>query len=187
MKSMLSKCVSLAAALLLSACGTLSGHLGVPVGQETADYKVEWAGGVLAQIRPGNAAQSSYRSGFSVLLKTATSVESVKVERITNGQAEVVIDDRDAAANGNTWKNKQPAGARAYFHGKGIGGTTWVGQTAERDMTQSNAPWLYARGSTHEHYRITIRSTTGRQTVLEQPTFISESSKQTYRRALGIR
>ena len=187
MNSLFTKFLLCSAALLLSACGTVSGHLGIPLGQETADYKVEGAGGVLAQIAPKNAAQSTYRYGFTVLLKTAPSVASVKVERITNGRAEVVINDQHAATNSNAWQPKQPAGAQAYFHGKGVGGTTWVGQTAARDMTMANAPWLYEKGNTHEHYRITIRSTTGKQTVLEQPTITPESAKQVYRQLLGIR
>ncbi|MBF0804839.1 MULTISPECIES: hypothetical protein [Neisseria] len=178
---------SILAAASLCACASLAGSLGVPVGQENAEYKVEGAGGVVAQVKPGNAAESGYRYGFTVLLKQAPKVASVKVERISGGRAETVIDDSRNPTVKSSWQPQQPAGAQTYLSGKKPGSVTWVGQTAELDMTEKNAPWLYVSGNTRQHYRITIRDLAGRETVFEQPTIIPTQAKQVYRDMLNIK
>lgn len=166
--------------IMLSACSNMSGALGVPVGQETREYKVEGAGGVIAEVKKGDAAQSNYRYGFTILLKQAEKVRSVKIERISNGQAEIVLDDSLKGTEKGSWQAQQPLGARSYLHGSGVGSTTWVGQTAPRNLTQTQAPWLYQTGNTKQHYRITITDVQGRQTILQQPTFIPANLKNIY-------
>ena len=61
------------AAALLGACSTVGG---MPRGQQTADYKMEAAGGVQAEVGR-SAANSSYRYGFGIRLKNAPRVASV--------------------------------------------------------------------------------------------------------------
>lgn len=172
------------AACALAGCGTVAGSLGIPVGQENADYKVEGAGGVIGALKPGSAAESSYRYGFTVFLKKAPRVASVRIERVANGKSELVIDDSANPTTRTDWQPKQPAGARAYLHGKGAGNITWVGQSAPLNMTEAQAPWLYQSGNTRQHYRITIRGLDGKETVFEQPTMIPASAKQVYREIL---
>ena len=78
-----------AAAALLGACSTVGG---MPRGQQTADYKIEAAGEVQAEVGR-SAANSSYRYGFGIRLKNAPRVASVKIERTRGGELGVVFDD----------------------------------------------------------------------------------------------
>lgn len=167
--------------IALTACNSLSGTPNIPIGKETNEYKVTEAGGVWAELKTDSPAQSNYRYGFTILLKHAERVRSVKIERIENGRAETVIDD---SANGTTqpvWQPQQPDGTRSRLHGKGIGNTSWVGQTAEHNLTPAQSPWLYQSGDMQQHYRITITDMQGKQTVLHQPTMIPVKVKQLFR------
>ena len=162
------------AAALLGACSTVGG---MPRGQQTADYKMEAAGGVQAEVGR-SAANSSYRYGFGIRLKNAPRVASVKIERTRGGELGVVFDDsRHPTTATKAWQ-RHADGTRSYLYNNGDGSFDWIGQTAARKLTPQQAPWLYQAGTTHQQYRITIRDLQGRETVLVQDTAIPPEQKQ---------
>ncbi|OOS04219.1 hypothetical protein SAMN02745664_12028 [Moraxella cuniculi DSM 21768] len=171
--------------LLATGCSTLSNSvnsaLGVPVGQKTQDYVVSGAGGIIAGIAPKSAVNSTYRYGFSIDLKTAESVRSVKIERLNkDGSKTLIIDDSASSTRSNNWQKQQPNDAQSKLYGKGLGNVSWVGQSQSYNMTKEQASWLYQSGTTHETYLITITDNNGKVTELKQPTQIPAQAKSTY-------
>ena len=125
-----------AAAALLGACSTVGG---MPRGQQTADYKIEAAGGVQAEVGR-SAANSSYRYGFGIRLKNAPRVASVKIERTRGGELGVVFDDsRHPTTATKAWQ-RHADGTRSYLYNNGDGTFDWIGQTAARKLTPQQAP-----------------------------------------------
>ena len=122
-----------AAAALLGACSTVGG---MPRGQQTADYKIEAAGGVQAEVGR-SATNSSYRYGFGIRLKNAPRVASV------------FDDSRHPTTATKAWQ-RHADGTRSYLYNNGDGTFDWIGQTAARKLTPQQAPWLYQAGTTHQ-------------------------------------
>ncbi len=164
----------LAAAAWLGACSTVGG---MPVGRQTADYKMEVAGGVQAEVGR-SAAASNYRYGFGIRLKNAPRVASVKIERTRGSELGVVFDDSRSPTTATKAWQRHADGSRSYLYNNGDGTYDWIGQTAARRLTPEQAPWLYQSGNTHQQYRITIRDLQGRETVLVQDTVIPPAQKQ---------
>ncbi len=169
----------------LSSCSTTQSQLanlaGVPVGVETANYKVSGAGGIIASVAPKNAQKSTYRYGFTIDLKKATSVSSVRIERINKDNSRtLIIDDSAKGTKSGNWQTQSPNGARSYLWGKGLGNVNWVGQSPSYNMTETQAPWLYQSNNTKETYLITITDLQGKVSSLTQHTIIPKSAKASY-------
>lgn len=176
------------AAMTLGACSSGIGthtagnrnHVVLHQNYEDSNYKLGSAGAINAQVGK-NADESSYRYAFSIDLKTAEKVQSVRIERLNDKDvATLVIDDSQNGTKSGTWQAQSPQGTQSYLYGKGLGKVSWVGQSAPLDMTKANAPWLYQSGSTHERYRITITDKQGHKTSFIQGTQITDSAKRTY-------
>ncbi|PIE47480.1 MAG: hypothetical protein CSA42_03520 [Gammaproteobacteria bacterium] len=171
--------------LTLSSCSTTQNQIlnltGAPIGVETAKYKVSGAGGVIASVIPKNAQKSSYRYGFTIDLKKATSVSSVRIERINKDNSKtLIIDDSAKGTKSGSWQTQSPNDARSYLWGKGVGNVGWVGQSPSYNMTKSQAPWLYQSGNTKQTYLITITDLQGKVSTLTQHTIIPKNTKAVY-------
>lgn len=164
----------------------INATLGVPVGQKTDNYNVTGAGGIIAQVVPKDAEKSTYRYAFTIELKVAESVHSVKIERLNNdGTKTLIIDDSQNRTKFGSWQIQQPNNARSYLWGEGLGNVSWVGQSQSFNMTPAQAPWLYQNGNLYEKYVITIMDLNGKVTTLTQPTMIPQSIKTTYQQILN--
>ncbi|MFC3875255.1 hypothetical protein [Neisseria musculi] len=170
MKLMKTVFFSLITAVVLAACGSVPKESPARP-WSNAEYKMELAG-VAA-----NLAQSNYRYGFTILLKTAPKVASVRVERIAGGQSETIIDDSANPTTRFSWQPQQPKGARTSL-ARTSNGFTWMGQSAVLGLNERDAPWLYAAGDTRQVYRFTVRDVKGRETVWEQSVVVAAPVKR---------
>lgn len=166
--------------LSLAGCTSISNSvnsaLGIPVAQQTQDYTITDAGGIFAKAMPKSATHSSYRYTFSIDLKTAEYVRSVKIERLNkDGSKSLIIDDSANPTRKQDWQPQQPNNAQSRLINK-----TWVGQSQNYNMTPEQAPWLYQAKTTYETYLFTITDLNGKVTTLKQSTRIPSAVKVVY-------
>ncbi|MFC0820511.1 hypothetical protein [Moraxella marmotae] len=172
----------LGVSLTLAGCAgsSLSLPTAQPKGQQTADYKITAAGGIVASITPGNAKQSEYRYAFGIDLKNAQAVKSLKIERLNkDGSRTLVFDDSAKGTTVGTSQQQSPNNAQSYIH---VAGNEYslIAQSQTYNMTPEQAPWLYRSGTTQETYVFTIKDLQGKETVINQRTSIPSSVKKTY-------
>lgn len=132
-----------------------------PVPAETADFKVEAAGIALRDVKTNPA----FSWGFTLTVKSAASVQRVKIARVYPDTAvKVLVDDQAPAVTAGTWR----------------GSSAWLPPNPQ------TTPWLLDKGSAAFVFRITVSQRDHDDAVLYQLSVFDESAKLVILKAIAV-
>jgi hypothetical protein len=100
---------------------------------------------------------------FAILPKEESALQRIKIEDVTGENPVLVLDDRAPVVEERRW-------------------------TRQSDLTRASPrsiPWLFEFGRTTRVFRITIRETNGKTSILYQPVLFTPKAKRDFRVLMG--